>query len=82
MKKLNPIALGTAAGIGLALYFFMLVLLAMYANWGNAFVEMIGSVYLGVDVSWKGALLILPWSFVDAFIGAFIIAWIYNKLNK
>jgi len=68
-------------GISFAIYFFMLVLLAMYANWGNAFVDLIGSVYLGVDVSWKGALIVLPWTFVDFFIGGFLIAWIYNKLS-
>lgn len=80
MEKINATKLGLAMGISFALYFFLLVILAMYANWGNAFVELIGSVYLGVDVSWKGAFFALPWTFVDFFIGGFLIGWIYNRL--
>ncbi len=80
MKKINAVKLGLAMGISFALYFFLLVLFALYFNWGNAFVEVIGSVYRGVDVSWTGALLALPWTFVDFFIGGFLIGWIYNKL--
>lgn len=82
MKKLNAVKFGLAMGISFALYLFLLVLMAMYLNWGNAIVELAGSVYLGVDVSWTGALLALPWTFVDFFIGGFVIAWIYNMLNK
>lgn len=79
MKKLNATAFGLAMGIAFAVYFFLIVILAMYANWGNAFVELMGTLYIGVEVSWKGAILIIPWTFVDAFIGGFIIAWLYNK---
>jgi hypothetical protein len=82
MKKLNAVKFGLALGISFALYFFLLVLMAMYFNWGNAIVELLGSFYIGVDVSWTGALLAIPWTFVDFFIGGFIIAWIYNMLNK
>ena len=81
MKKLNATAFGFAMGITFAVFFFIIVLLAMYADWGNAFVSLLGSVYLGVEASWKGALLVLPWAFVDAFIGGFIIAWLYNKFT-
>ena len=80
MQKLNSIAFGLAVGIIWAVFLFLLAILAMYANWGNAWVELIGSVYLGVNVSWTGALLALPWAFVDGFIGAFLVAWLYNKL--
>jgi len=79
MQKLNAIALGLAMGITFAVFFFLIIMLSMYANWGNAFVGLLGSVYLGVESSWTGALLVLPWAFVDAFIGGFIIAWLYNK---
>lgn len=80
MQKLNATALGLALGIIWAVFLFLMVLLAMYANWGNAWVDLISSLYLGVNVSWTGALLALPWAFVDAFIGGFLVAWLYNKL--
>ena len=45
-------------------------------------IESLGKVYVGVDVSLTGALISLPYAFVDAGIGGFLIAWLYNKLNK
>lgn len=72
-------AFGLACGILWAVFFFLLVLLALYANWGNAWVDLMGSVYLGVDVTLKGAFIALPWAFVDAFIGGYLLAWLYNK---
>ncbi len=80
MQKLNATAFGLALGIIWAVFLFLVVLLSMYANWGNALVELIGSLYLGVNASWIGALIALPWAFVDAFIGGFLVAWLYNKL--
>ncbi len=80
MQKLNATAFGLALGIIWAVFLFLVVLLSMYANWGNALVELMGSLYLGVNVSWTGALFALPWAFIDAFIGGFLVAWLYNKL--
>ena len=79
MQKLNATALGLAAGIVWALFLFVFIIISMYANWGGAWVDLMGSIYMGVGSSWSGALLALPWAFVDAFIGAFIIGWLYNK---
>lgn len=79
MNKLNPTAMGLASGILWALGAFTITLTAIYLNYGSVFVELMSSVYLGVDISLKGAFLILPWSFVDAFIGGFLLAWIYNR---
>jgi hypothetical protein len=81
MQKLNATALGLALGILWAVGLALLVLLSLYANWGNQWVELIGSVYWGVDVSLMGALIALPWAFLDAFIGGFLVAWLYNKLS-
>ncbi len=79
MQKLNALAFGLALGIIWAVFLFAVVLLALYVNWGNEFVELIGKLYLGVDASLKGAFIALPWAFIDAFIGGFLIAWLYNK---
>ena len=79
MSKLDPKAFALAFGILWAVGMFLLVLMSLYLNWGNAIVELMGSGYLGVDVSLKGAFLALPWAFVDAFIGGYVFAWLYNK---
>ena len=80
MQKLNATAFGLAFGIIWAIFLFLLIVLAMYANWGGEFITLIASIYKGVDVSWIGALIALPWAFVDAFVGGFLIVWLYNKL--
>jgi len=79
MQKLNGVALGLSLGIVWAVALFLLVLMSMYLNWGNALVEGMGGLYIGVDVSWKGAVLALPWAFVDAFVGGWVVAWLYNR---
>ena len=81
MNKLNATAFGLAVGIIWAVFLFALVLLATYADYGTSFVTLIGDLYCGVEASLTGALLALPWAFVDAFIGAWLIALLYNKLS-
>ncbi len=79
MSRINATAFGLATGISFALFSFIIVLLATYASYGTAFVEMIGTVYLGVEATLLGAFIALPWAFVDFFIGGFVIAWLYNR---
>jgi len=81
MNKLNATAFGLAVGIIWAIFAFALVLLATYVSYGTSFVALIGDLYWGVEASLTGALLTLPWAFVDGFIGAYLVAWLYNKLS-
>ncbi len=80
MQKLNAIAFGLSLGIIWAVFLFILVLTSMYFDWGTGIVTGVSELYLGVEVSWTGAILALPWAFVDAFVGGFLVAWLYNKL--
>ncbi len=81
MAKLSVRAFALACGIVWGLGLLVVVLLAMLSDgYGVAFLDVISSVYVGVAVSAKGALLALLWGFVDGFICGAIFSWLYNKL--
>ncbi len=82
MKKLNVTALALACGLTWGSAVFLLALLAMWWGVGSAFVELLGSVYVGVEASWQGAFLGLLWAFVDGFIGGLIFVLLYNFFAK
>jgi len=79
MYRLKSSAFGLAAGLLWALAVAGLTLLATYAGYGVELVELMGTIYWGVEPTWMGALIALPWAFVDGFIGGFLLAWIYNR---
>ncbi|MBU0577192.1 bacteriophage holin [Patescibacteria group bacterium] len=81
MNKLNATALGLSFGIIWGLAIALVVIASMYANWGGAFLDVMGSLYIGVESTWLGALYGAVWGFVDGFIGLFLMAWIYNKIS-
>ena len=76
--KLNTKAFALAGGILWAVVCFVLAILAMY-GYGIPMINLFESVYIGFAISWKGAFIGAIWGFVDAFIGCYIFAWLYNK---
>ncbi len=40
----------------------------------------IGSVFKGYALSPIGSVIGLVWAFVAAFLGGFLLAWLYNKI--
>jgi len=82
MKKLHVTAFALACGLTWGIFVFMLALLAMWVGWGSAFVNLLGDVYKGVEVSWCGAFMGLLWAFVDGFIGGLIFVLLYNYFAK
>ena len=79
MNKLKPIALGLALGILWGAGVFFLVLLATYADYGTTLVALIADGYWGVETSLMGAIIAIPWAFLDGFVGGAVLAWLYNK---
>ena len=55
--------------------------LSAMAGWGGAYVDVMGSVYLGFQASVLGALIGGAWAFVDGLVGGAVFAWLYNKLS-
>lgn len=78
---LNPRRLGVAGGIIWSLSMFILTILAIYTGYSKEFLNAMSSIYLGYTVTWPGAFIGLVYGFFDAFIGLYLLAWIYNKLE-
>ncbi len=78
---INPKNLGLAAGIFWGVSMFILTILSMYTGYANAWLVLTESFYPGYTISWSGSILGLIYGFLDGFIGLYILAWLYNKLN-
>ncbi len=78
--KLNVKAFAIAVGVvwGGGVFFFGL--LASFFAPAAKMVEFFGPVYVGYDTDFVGLIIGFVWGFVDAGIGALIIAWLYNFL--
>jgi hypothetical protein len=80
MQKFNPKALGLACGVLWALVLCLLALVSMiHGNYGNTIIGIMSSLYLGYDNTIPGAMIGAIWAFIDAFIGGYAFAWLYNK---
>ena len=79
MKKLNPMAAGLAFGILWAAGVLIIGLIATYNGYGSEMIDALGTVYLGLDKTLAGVLIGTVWGFVDAFIGGYLMVWLYNK---
>jgi hypothetical protein len=73
---------GLAGGIIWGLGMFVMTIIAMFANYGRAFLGMMSDFYIGYTISGMGAFVGLVYGFIDGFIGLFLLAWVYNKLIK
>jgi len=77
-QKLDAMALALAGGILWGLTVFFTAILGMY--WlGVEPLSHILSMYPGYESTWTGAFIGLAFGFLDAFIGSYIFAWLYNK---
>ena len=79
MNRLNPKALGLALGILWGAGVLFMGLLAMVCGWAQPMVDVLSVMYLGYSASILGALIGTLWGFVDAFVGGWVLAWLYNK---
>jgi hypothetical protein len=82
MVKLDSKAFGLSLGIVWGAGMFLLGLTVMFFNWGDAWVTLMSSIYFGYKATFWGSVLGGMWGFFDARIGGFVIAWLYNKLQK
>jgi hypothetical protein len=82
MAKLDIKAFALAVGIVWAVGAFILGIAAMLFGWGTAWLELIGSCYIGYKATLVGSIIGAFWGFCDAGIGAMLVAWLYNKLVK
>ncbi len=79
--KLKPVALGLSLGILWGVGLAALTAWALFRGHGEI-LDKLGGYYLGYSVSPAGILIGALWGFADAFIGGFLIAWLYNRFAK
>jgi hypothetical protein len=74
-------ALGVAMGV---LWSGAVVVLGITARlgWGDEWRELLADVYLGYDTTSKGLIVGSLWAFADAFVGAYTLAWLYNRIRQ
>jgi len=76
--RLNACAFGLAFGIIWAIAIFIVAIIGIWSDWCSGFLEMMSSIYIGTSATWGGAFIGLVWGFVDGFIGAWLVALLYN----
>lgn len=77
-KRALGIAVGLVWGLSVMLGTWWLLIMGS----AGETISKLGKVYYGYTYSWGGAVIGFGWGFVDGFIGGFLIAWIYNLVNK
>lgn len=78
--KLDAIKLGLTLGIVWAGTVLALALTSTFFNWGTGLLKGIGSLYIGYKATPGGVIIGMVWAFLDAGIGGWLVAVIYNWL--
>lgn len=82
-KKLDIKAFSLAIGLMWASAVALLSIIASASDhYLHNITNFLSSIYLGYDLTFIGILIGIFWAFLDAAIGGFVFAWIYNKLAK
>lgn len=75
---LDPKQLGLAGGTLWGAVMALMTLSATVGTYGREVLALIATVYPGYSISYMGILTGAVWGFVDAFIGLYLLAWLYN----
>jgi len=81
MERLNVKALAIAAGGTWGISMLFLGLTSMF-GWGEGFLDLMASVYIGYKPTLLGSIIGAAYGFVDGAIGGAIVALIYNVVAK
>lgn len=82
MAKLNAKALGLAGGTLWAACLAVWTLIATWTGYGSEILQLLTTIYPGYAISYVGVLLGAVYGFIDAFIGCWLLALLYNKFQK
>ena len=79
--RVDETALGSAVGV---LWAGGVVVLGLTARlgWGDKWRDMLSDVYIGYDSTPRGITMGAVWAFVDGFVGAYLLAWLYNRFRR
>lgn len=76
--KLDAKALGLAGGILWAVVLFIWTWIAASTGWGIEILNLIAQGYIGLAPTAAGSIVGAIWAFIDAFVGLWIFAKLYN----
>jgi hypothetical protein len=80
-QRLDAKASGLAFGIMWSFGVLILSLVSLFSEtYLHNIADFFSSVYLGYELNLMGIIIGMVWGFFDAFIGGFVLAWLYNKL--
>jgi len=71
-----------AGGIIWGASIMVLTWIATVAGYGTPLIEFLQQLYVGLNISFVGSLIGLVYGFIDAFIGLYLFALLYNWLEK
>ncbi|SEO08776.1 hypothetical protein SAMN05216388_100819 [Halorientalis persicus] len=77
----DALALGKAMG---SLWAGAVVVLGVAARlgWGDEWRDLLADVYLGYDSTAKGLTVGAAWAFADGFVGAYLLARLYDLFRQ
>ena len=79
-SKIHPLAMGLSLGFVVGLAAFTMGLFANTFLNGQPLVAGIGAMYLSYTPSMMGCVFAGIGGFVGAFVGTYIVIWLYNQL--
>jgi len=79
--RVDGTALGKAMGVLWAGAVVVLGLTAR-AGWGDEWRDLLSDVYLGYDSTSSGLAIGALWAFADAYVGAVLLARLYNGFRR
>lgn len=78
---LNARRLGIAGGILWGISMFFMTWASILWDYGTPFLELMNTIYPGYEISPIGSVIGIGYGFLDAFIGLFVLAWLYNRIK-
>lgn len=76
--KLSIFGFGLAIGIIWGIGMLLIGLLGWSADYGLAFINAIGSIYIGFEATLLGSIIGGIWGLIDGFVCGVLVAWLYN----
>lgn len=80
--KIDVKAFAIACGLVFGFAIFFVTWWLMLLNGITGAKTVIGTVYLGYNISPLGSLIGLAWGFVDGLFFGGLVAWLYNRLAR
>jgi len=79
---LNTKSFALSAGIIWGLVIFVTTIISVATGYGKPYLEAYGSLHPGYSISILGAFIGLVYAFICAFVGIYILIWLYNRFEK